>query len=213
MRHRTAALTGAGVIMAALAAAAPAAASARATSLPAGRAAPAAAQASTACGTWRWPVKTGSDATRYQVSRTTWYTGVNYLDGLTPPSSFGSYARNHRIRWPEFRTWQINDTTLVAIKLEDDGDLHLRLRSSTGKTMIAEIPRPGCVSSSSLWKTGITAARNYVTGRYWVSLSSWHYLYKKIDIKGLGFFDEEHGVTGAAPNKIELHPVIYIRVR
>jgi hypothetical protein len=158
-------------------------------------------------------VKTGSDATRYQVSRATWHTGVNYLDSLTPPSSFGSYAQNHRIKWPEFHTWQINDTTLVAIKLEDDGDLHLRLRSSTGKTMIAEIPKPGCVSSASLWKTGITAARNYVTGRYWVSLSSWHYLYKKIDIKGLGFFDEERNVTGAAPNKIELHPVIYIRVR
>jgi hypothetical protein len=31
--------------------------------------------------------------------------------------------------------------------------------------------------------------------------------------KGLGFFDEEHGVTGAAPNKIELHPVIYVRLR
>ena len=209
MRHRIAALTGTGVMIAALGAVAPAAAGAQVT----GRAAPVAVRASTTCGTWRWPVKTGSDATRYQVSPRTWYTGINYLDGLTRPGSFGSYAQNHRIRWPEFRAWQINDTTLVAIKLEDDGDLHLRLRSSTGKTMIAEIPRPGCVSSSSLWKTGITAARNYVTGRYWVSLYRWHYLYKKIDIKGLGFFDEEHGVTGAAPNQIELHPVIYIRFR
>jgi hypothetical protein len=33
---------------------------------------------------------------------------------------------------------QINDTTLVAIKLEDDGDLYLRPRSDTGKTMIGE---------------------------------------------------------------------------
>jgi hypothetical protein len=213
MRHRIAALTGAGMMIASLGAAAAAAASAQAASPSPGRTGPPAAQASTTCGSWRWPVKTGSDATRYQVSRTIRYTGVNYLDSLTPPSSFGSYAQSHRIRWPELRTWQINDTTLVAIKLEDDGDLHLRLRSSTGKTMIAEIPKPGCVSASSLWKTGITAARNYVTGRYWISLSHWHYLYKKIDIKGLGFFDEEHNVTGAAPNKIELHPVIYIRVR
>jgi hypothetical protein len=144
-------------------------------------------------------VKTGSDATRNQVSRTTRYTSVYYLDSLTPPGSFGSYAQNHRIRWPEFRTWQINNTTLAAIKLEDDGDLHLRLRSSTGKTMIAEIPRPGCISSSSLWKAGITAARNYVTGRYWFSLDRWHYLYKKIDNRGLGFFDEEHNMTGVAP--------------
>jgi hypothetical protein len=74
-------------------------------------------------------------------------------------------------------------------------------------------PQPGCVSSSSLGKAGITAARNYVTGRYWVSLDRWRCLHKTIDIKGLGFFDEEHGVTGAAPNKIELHPVIYIRFR
>jgi hypothetical protein len=213
VRHRIAALTGAGVIAAALGTAPPSAASAQAATASLGRAVPAVAQASTTCGSWRWPVKTGSDATRYQVSRTTRYTGVNYLDSLTPPGSFGSYAQNHRIRWPEFRTWQINDTTLVAIKLEDDSDLHLRLRSSTGETMIAEIPKPACVSSASLWKAGITAARNYVTARYWVSLDRWHYLYKKIDIKGLGFFDEEHGVTGAAPNKIELHPVIYIRFR
>jgi|SRR6266404_1341897 len=141
MRHRIAALMGAGMMIATLGAAAPAAASAKATSPSLGRTGPAAAHASTTCGSWRWPVKTGSDATRYQVSRTTWYTGVNYLDSLTPPSSFGSYAQNHRIKWPEFHTWQINDTTLV------------------------------------------------------------------------GFFDEEHNVTGAAPNKIELHPVIYIRVR
>jgi len=213
VRHRIAALTGAGVMIAALGAVAPAAAGAQAAGPSLGRTVPAAAQAAATCGSWRWPVKTGSDATRYQVSRTTRFTSVNYLDSLTRPGSFGSYAQNHRIRWPEFRTWQINDTTLVAIKLEDDGDLHLRLRSSTGKTMIGEIPRPGCVSSSSLWKTGITAARNYVTDRYWVSLDRWHYLYKKIDINGLGFFDEEHGVTGAAPNNIELHPVIYIRFR
>ena len=30
---------------------------------------------------------------------------------------------------------------------------------------------------------------------------------------GLGFFDEEHNVTGAAPNDIELHPVVYIKFR
>jgi len=155
-------------------------------------------------------VKTGSDATRYQVQRTISFTSVGYLDHLTPPASFGTYAQNHRIKWPEFRTWQINGVTLVAVKLEDDGDLHLRLRSSTGALMIAEIPQPGCVSSYSLWKTSISAARGYITSRYWVSLYSWHYIYRSINIRGLGFFDEEHNVTGAAPNDIELHPVIAI---
>ncbi len=192
-------------MIAALAAASPVAASAATAGPVPGRA----AQAATACGSWRWPVKTGSDATRNQVQRTISYTSVGYLDRLTPPASFGSYAQNHRIRPPEFRTWQINRVTLVAVKLEDDGDLHLRL-SSAGHKMIAEIPLPRCVSSVSPWKSGITSARSAVTSRYWVSLSRWHYLNRSINIRGLGFFDEEHNVTGAAPNDIELHPVIAI---
>src|SRR5579871_4774032 len=169
MRHRIAALAGAGVMIAALGAAAPAEASAATTGSALSWAAPVGPQAATTCGSWRWPVKTGSDVTRYQVGRSVSHTSVGYLDHLTPPASFGSYAQNHRIRWPEFRTWQINRVTLVAIKLEDDGDLHLRLRSA-GKDMIAEIPRPDCVSSASLWKAGITSARSAVTSRYWVSL-------------------------------------------
>ena len=212
MRRLIAALAGAGAMIAALGTAAPAAASAATTGSALGRAAPAAPRAATTCGSWRWPVKTGSDVTHYQVWRSISDTSVGYLDHLTPPASFGSSAQNHRIRWPEFRTWQINGVTLVAIKLEDDGDLHLRLRSA-GQDMIAEIPRPDCVSSASLWKAGITSARSAVTSRYWMSLYKWHYLYRSIDIRGLGFFDEEHNVTGAAPNDIELHPVIYIRFR
>ncbi len=162
------------------------------------------------CGIWRWPVKTGADATRNQVSRTISFTTIGYLDGRVPPASFGSYAQDHRIKWPEFRTWQVDGVTLVAVKLEDDGDLHLRLRSPFGRDMIAEVPRPGCVSAVSPWKTAITAVRNAVTSRYGTP-TSWRYVYRTVDVRGLGFFDEEHNVTGAAPNDIELHPVTGIR--
>jgi len=171
------------------------------------------AQASTTCGVWRWPVKTGSDATRYQVHSGTTATSIGYLAGRTPPSSFGSYAQNHRIKWPEFRFWQLNGVTLVAVKLEADGDYHLRLRNHRGKTMIGEVPKPSCVSSASLWKTGIKSARAAIYTRYAVSESSWTYVYRTADIRGIGFFDEDHGVTGAAPNDIELHPVTHIRFR
>ncbi len=170
----------------------------------------AAATASTVtCGHWRWPVKTGSDATRHRVKKAVDYTTIKHLDGLKPPSSFGSYAQNHRIKWPEFHTWQLRRITLVAVKLEDDGDIHLRLLSA-GKKMIAEIPLPRCVSSASPWKAAITSARKAVTSRYPVSIDSWHYVNRTISIRGLGFFDEEHNVTGAAPNDIELHPVTAI---
>jgi hypothetical protein len=186
------------------------AALAAAAILPATLTAGPAAANTIACGHWRWPVKTGSDATRRQVSQRVTGTTVTYLDRLTPPSSFPAYAQNHRIRPAEFRTWQLSRVTLVAIKLEDDGDIHLRLQSA-GRKMIAESPLPRCVAAASLWKAAITSARNAITSRYWVSLSRWHYLNVTISIRGLGFFDEEHGVTGAAPNDIELHPVIWIR--
>lgn len=171
-------------------------------------AAPAAQAATITCGVWRWPVKTGSDATRFQVSTTVHPTTVAYLDGRPPPSSFGSYAQSHRIRYAEFRTWQVT-ATLVALKEEDDGDIHVRL-SSGGHPIIAEVPLPRCVSSASRWKAPITSARNYLTSRYSIGLSDWTYVYRTVTIRGLGFFDEEHGVTGAAPNDIELHPVIYV---
>lgn len=168
------------------------------------------AQAATiTCGAWRWPVKTGSDATRFQVSTTVRATTIGYLDGRTPPSAFTSYAQNHRIKSQEFKTWQVT-ATLVALKMEDDGDIHVRLRSS-GHNMIAEVPLGRCVSSASRWKAQIAAARDYLTSRYSVSLSAWHYVNRTVTVRGLGFFDSEHGVTGAAPNDIELHPVTFVR--
>jgi hypothetical protein len=169
------------------------------------------ASASTACGYWRWPVKTGSDADRWKVSTTVHYTSVGYLDGLNRPSAdlSSSYYHNHRAKWPEFRTWQVK-ATLVAVKEESDGDYHLRLHEY-GHNMIAEIPRPACVPSWSRWKDQIRAARSWVNSRFSVSSYSWDYIYRTIKVRGLGFFDEEHGVTGAAPNQIELHPVIMIR--
>jgi hypothetical protein len=166
------------------------------------------AQAATlTCGIWRWPVKTGSDATRFQVSTTVRATTIGYLDGRTPPFTFTG-SQNRRIKSQEFKTWQLT-ATLVALKEESDGDIHVRLASS-GHNMIAEVPLGRCVSSASRWKTPIGWARSYLTSRYSVSLSSWHYVYRTVTIRGLGFFDEEHGVTGAAPNDIELHPVIYV---
>lgn len=171
-------------------------------------AAPAPASNAASCGVFRWPVKTGSDADRFQVLTATSYTSVGYLDGRIRPSGVTSaYYNNHRLNWVEKRTWQVT-ATLIAIKAEDDGDYHLRLREN-GHYMIAEIPRPSCVPSTSRWKKQITWARDWVNARFSVS-SYWRYVYRTVKVRGLGFFDEEHGVTGAAPNQVELHPVTSI---
>ena len=162
------------------------------------------------CGVFRWRVKTGSDADRLRVSGRTITTSIAYLSRQRAPSSFPDYYQDHRFSGGanvERHIWKIT-AQLVALKLEDDGDIHLRLRNASGQTMIAEMPLGSCVSSRSLWKTAIIAARSYITRRYHVSLSHWTYVDRTITLRGLGFFDEEHGVTGAAPNDVELHPVI-----
>src|SRR5258708_8982987 len=75
----------------------------------------AAATANTiACGHWRWPVKTGSDATRHQVHRTISYTTVAYLDPQARPASFADSAQHHRHQPAEYPPRQTPPTTLLA---------------------------------------------------------------------------------------------------
>jgi hypothetical protein len=42
---------------------------------------------------------------------------------------------------------------------------------------------------------------------------SWLYLGGRVTITGVGFWDEDHGQTGVAPNAIELHPVLRFKGR
>jgi hypothetical protein len=166
--------------------------------------------AATSCGIWRWPVKTGSDADRRKVNQTVVDTTISYLRARTAPSSFAGF-QDRRFRGAERHTYRLR-ARLTQFRLEDDGDIHLVLQNSSGKDMIAEIPRPGCVARSSLWRSAIRAVRSRFTDHYPVS-TSWHHLNRRISIVGIGFFDEIHNVTGQAPNGIELHPVTGIRFR
>src|SRR5690349_19661988 len=85
------------------------------------------ASAAPACGYWRWPVKVASDADRNKINATPRATSVDYLRSLSAPSHFGSRAQDHRIAWPEYRTWVIRHTHLIAYRIEDDSDIHLIL--------------------------------------------------------------------------------------
>ena len=166
-----------------------------------------AAPARITCGVWRWPVKTGSDADRRKVSRTVRVTSIRHLRSLTAPSSFAGH-QSHRFRGVERHTWKLT-TWLTQYREEEDGDIHLVLKNSAGKHMIAEIPLGRCVSVRSLWKKQIASARASFARHLHVT-TSWHHVHRKITLVGLGFFDEIHDVTGQAPNGIELHPVIRV---
>jgi hypothetical protein len=162
--------------------------------------------AAVACPVERGPVKEGSDATRAKVSTAVTATTLSYLRARPKPSS---YPTSTRLAPTEDRTWQVT-ASLTQYKLEADGDIHLVLKDSLGHRMIAEIPYGACVPSSSRWKTAIAAARSAFVARMHTT-TSWHYVSQRVTVRGLGLFDPPHGQTGAAPNGIELHPVVYIR--
>ena len=92
------------------------------------------ALAAVSCPIERGPVKRGSDADRYRVNTTTITTSISYLTGRPQPSS---YPRNNRIAPTELHTWTLNNVRLTQYKLESDGDLHLVLKDSAGRRMIA----------------------------------------------------------------------------
>jgi hypothetical protein len=167
------------------------------------------ASAATSCGVWRWPVKTGSDADRFKVDKTAIVTTIHHLRSLKAPSSFVGFQRR-RFRGAERHTWRLSRVRLTAYRIEDDSDIHLVIRNAAGKTMIAEIPSPRCVSGKSLWRSQIAAARKVFMARDHAT-TSWKHVHQRITIRGLGFFDEIHDVTGQAPNGIELHPVTRVR--
>jgi hypothetical protein len=165
-----------------------------------------AAAAGVSCGYWRWPVKTGSDADRNNVNPHVVTSSIWNLIHLAAPSSFPQDAR---IAPVEDTIYQLNNVTLSQYKLEDDGDIHLIVKDAAGRTMITELPDPRCVSSTSPWKARITTVRRNFLAKFPLA-SYWHYPNRRVDVQGLGFFDQEHGQDGVAPNDIELHPVIFL---
>lgn len=157
------------------------------------------------CPVERGPVKEGSDLDRYKVSTTVTKVSVAYLRGRAKPST---YPKSHRVTSTELHTYQVT-AYLTQYKQEADGDIHLVLKDSAGRRMISEIPYPACVPAASRWKAKITNVRTTFTNKYHVT-TSWHYVHRPVDVRGIGYMDPLHGQTGVAPNGVELHPVIYI---
>src|SRR4029079_3494069 len=72
-------------------------------------------------------------------------TTIASLDAIPAPSNLPS---NNRVQ-PTETTVYVVSATLTEYKLETDSDYHLVLSDGSGHTMIAEIPDPACVGSSS----------------------------------------------------------------
>jgi hypothetical protein len=158
------------------------------------------------CGVERWSVKVGTDpdAPLVNLNAPTTQT-ISYMRGLTAPAS---PPLNARVRPPETTDFVI-DATLTQYKLENDSDYHLVIKDAAGNTMIAEIPDPACVSTSSVFYNLIKNARAQFDAKL-IATSSFQTANIPVRLSGVGFFDFLHGQTGVAPNGIELHPLINV---
>jgi hypothetical protein len=90
---------------------------------------------------------------------------------------------------------------IVAIKTEADADLHVVIADQVGHTMIVEFPHPACAQGSKAYGAIVRARRQM--GRLVEG--------DRIRVTGMLFMDRCHGQAGAAPNCVELHPVLDVR--
>lgn len=171
-------------------------------------AAPLPAKACTlSCGTDRWPVKTMSDRDAQRVDIVPRRSTITALTRLRRPAS---RPRDRRANVTERRVFCVD--ALVAIadpRPQEDGDLHVVLLDPADPkiTLIAEFPDARCPAvCASRFAPAMGAARTAFERRLNTATTDTI----RVLVVGVAFFDRNHGQIGAAPNFIELHPVLAV---
>ncbi|MEA2509681.1 MAG: hypothetical protein QOG21_1763 [Actinomycetota bacterium] len=173
---------------------------------------PARARAAITCGVERWAVKTLSDPAASQVDFNPRHVGVQHLRLLPKPDVGPS---SPRLRPYEFRTYRVH-VRIKAAALEDDHDFHLVVAQPhhPKRTMILEFPSVHCKgAASSIKKNAMRHARRHLLAACGPIGTSFVHLHGRAVVRGVAFFDIDHGQTGVAPNAIELHPVLRFTAR
>lgn len=174
---------------------------------------PTTVRAQTSCGVERWPVKTLSDNDVSQVDFADAVPEtVADLVQYTPP---GVFPQRNRVAPVEDTVFTVTAYAVEA-KVEPDSDIHLILADpNTGDTMIAELPdADNCaLTTDPSLVAAMDSARNTFLAAYGLP-SSYGFtpLSGVVQVTGVGFWDNEHGQRGVAPNGIELHPVLDLQV-
>src|SRR3954468_6590681 len=124
------------------------------------------------CPVERGPVKEGADADRDKVATSITYSSIKALVAKAKPAH---YPTNNRIAPVELRSYQLSNVHIRQYLVEADGDIHLVIKDSVGRHMIAEIPYGSCVPTRSPWKKRIAATRAAFVAKYKVT-TDWHYI-------------------------------------
>lgn len=160
------------------------------------------------CGERRWSVKTLSDTDRDKVRLEIQQETVEHLVALERPAFLPDDGRAPPVETSVFQV----EARLLEVRAENDGDLHIIIQGllDPNATMITEVPNPSCggVCNSGLGEW-YAAVRDEVARWEWSGAAA----NPVVVVTGVGFFDVEHGQSGAAVNNIELHPVLKLIIR
>jgi Protein of unknown function (DUF3761) len=153
----------------------------------------------------RWAVKTLSDSDRARVQfQQPVNTTIAALVALPRPEVLSATRRADPVELTVYRV----EARVLRRVTEVDRDYHMTVADprDTTKTMIAEIPDPECAGAcASGFAARYAAARRKLFDRM---KSAGGDIHPFVVITGVGFFDYLHFQSGAAPNGIELHPIL-----
>ncbi|MFY9579492.1 MAG: hypothetical protein WAQ33_09220 [Gaiellaceae bacterium] len=168
------------------------------------------ASAGGGCGSGRWQVKTMTDTAAGSVNLSPRTTTVAALRRLPAPTS----PRRTRIKGVETTTYQV-PARLVKMRLERDGDVLLVvIDPKTHGKLVVEFPAIGCIRSASgkVQPLMRNARAALIAACGQPDRGSFTRVGGQATITGVGFFEPGDGVSDAAPNGIELHPVLGFRM-
>jgi hypothetical protein len=162
-----------------------------------------------ACGDERWAVKTLSDAAATSVRLTV--AQVTTIRELNELPSHCSGLPTSRAFAEEFVLYEVVGR-ITLVRLEDDHDYHVAIAdpSDGSYTMVTEVADVACEGAiSSPFMRDLASARQsfeqLFAGRPPSSLAG-----TLVRVRGVGFYDFDHGQTGRSRNCLELHPIVSV---
>jgi hypothetical protein len=132
-------------------------------------------------------------------------TTIAELGGVARPSS---RREEERVAPVETTAYVLRDVRLSRYKVEEDGDYHLVLEDGAGGSLIAEAVDARCVPETAL-REKMIRVRQALEAKLPVS-RKFVRRDEVISVAGPGFFDKPHRQRGAAPNFVEIHPILEV---
>jgi hypothetical protein len=162
-----------------------------------------------ACGIERWFVKTlaDADAPRVDLSQVT----ANSIAELNRLSAHCDGAPDQRTYPEEFRVFEVSGR-VIYIAHEDDRDYHIALEdpNAPGSTVVTELADTMCAGAIT---SPHFATLRSVEGMFDILLggrSPSTLVGTILRVRGVGFYDFNHGQRGRSANCIELHPIVSV---